>query len=58
MVARENAPIIAERIGYDNVEFRKGRIQDLQLDLQALDDELKKKPVGDVNAYPRCGRTR
>ncbi len=50
-VARENAPIIAERIGYDNVEFRKGRIQDLQLDLQALDDELKKKPVGDVNAY-------
>src|SRR5437016_3296483 len=28
-VARRNAPIVAERIGYANVEFRKGRIQDL-----------------------------
>lgn len=28
-VARRNAPIVAERIGYSNVEFRKGRIQDL-----------------------------
>src|SRR5205085_2265439 len=25
-VARRNAPIVAERIGYTNVEFRKGRI--------------------------------
>src|SRR5437016_219412 len=30
-VARTNAPIVAERIGYSNVEFRKGRIQDLGL---------------------------
>jgi arsenite methyltransferase len=28
-VARRNAPVVAENIGYANVEFRKGRIQDL-----------------------------
>ncbi len=27
-VARRNAPIVAKRLGYANVEFRKGRIQD------------------------------
>src|SRR6478736_3544965 len=40
-VARKNAPIVAERIGYQNVEFRKGRIQDLALDLEKLEEELK-----------------
>ena len=34
-VARRNAPIVAERLGYANVEFRKGRIQDLGLDLES-----------------------
>src|SRR5436309_1797934 len=42
-VARRNAPIVAERLGYANVEFPKGRIQDLALDLEKLDQELKKK---------------
>ena len=36
-VARRNAPIVAERLGYANIEFRKGRIQDLALDLELLD---------------------
>jgi hypothetical protein len=36
-VARTNAPVVAEPIGYSNVEFRKGRIQDLALDLEKLD---------------------
>lgn len=36
-VARRNAPIVAANIGYANVEFRKGRIQDLALDLEAPD---------------------
>jgi arsenite methyltransferase len=44
-VARRNAPIVAERIGYSNVEFRKGRIQDLSLDLELLDRELKQNPI-------------
>ncbi len=50
-VARDNAPIVGERIGYNNVEFRKGRIQDLQLDLEALEAKLKENPVSDANGY-------
>jgi arsenite methyltransferase len=50
-VARRNAPLVAERIGYSNVEFRKGRIQDLALDLEALEPELQKQPVHDANSY-------
>src|SRR5256712_10687862 len=38
-VARRNAPVVAEKIGYANFEFRKGRIQDLALDLEKLDEE-------------------
>src|SRR5438067_12190765 len=44
-VARRNAPIVSERLGYANVEFRKGRIQDLALDLEKLDEELRKRPI-------------
>ena len=44
-LARENAPIIAERVGYANVEFRRGHIEDLKLDLDALDAWLKDNPV-------------
>ncbi|MFN2477497.1 MAG: methyltransferase domain-containing protein [Chthoniobacterales bacterium] len=50
-VARTNAPIVAERIGYANVEFRKGRIQDLALDLERLDADLKQRPISDVASF-------
>jgi arsenite methyltransferase len=50
-VARRNAPLVATTIGYSNVEFRKGRIQDLALDLEALDAELKKNPITDANSF-------
>ncbi len=50
-VARRNQPLVAERMGYDNVEFRKGRIQDLALDLEALDRELRANPIADANAF-------
>ena len=53
-VARRNAPIVAERIGYRNVEFRKGRIQDLALDLERLDSELKARPITDVASFLRA----
>src|SRR5256886_15971594 len=49
-VARRNAPIVAERIGYGNVEFRKGRIQDLALDLELLDRQLKCNPFTDAGS--------
>jgi arsenite methyltransferase len=44
-VARRNAPLVARNIGYANVEFRKGKIQDLSLDLELLDQCLKESPV-------------
>lgn len=50
-VARRNAPIVAERIGYANVEFRKARIQDLALDLELLDRELKRNPITDGASF-------
>jgi len=50
-VARRNAPIVAERIGYANVEFRRGRIQDLALDLDRLDEALHQQPIKDANAF-------
>lgn len=53
-VARRNAPIVAERLGYANVEFRKGRIQDLGLDLEILDAQLKKHPIANANTFLRA----
>ena len=50
-VARRNAPIVAERIGYANVEFVKGRIQDLALDLELFDAELKKNPITSAASF-------
>jgi ubiquinone/menaquinone biosynthesis C-methylase UbiE len=50
-VSRRNAPIVAEKIGHANVEFRKGRIQDLALDLEILDAELKKRPIKDAASF-------
>ncbi len=49
-VARRNAPILAATLGYANVEFRKGRIQDLTLDLDLLDRELRAKPIDGLPA--------
>ncbi|MHB8520577.1 MAG: methyltransferase domain-containing protein [Limisphaerales bacterium] len=48
-VARRNAPIVAGRIGYANVEFRKGRIQDLALDLERFERERKNCPAASAN---------
>jgi arsenite methyltransferase len=50
-VARRNAPIVTGRIGYANVEFRKGRIQDLALDLELLDRQLKRNPITDAASF-------
>ena len=38
-------------MGYANVEFRKGRIQDLALDLELLDQELKQNPITDAASF-------
>lgn len=43
-LARRHVRDFAERVGYANVEFRRGLIQDLELDLDRLDRELKESP--------------
>ncbi len=50
-VARRNAPVVAERLGFANVEFRKGRIQDLALDLEKLDAALRDRPIASADAF-------
>src|SRR5438128_3675425 len=55
-VARRNSPVVAERIGYANVEFRKGRIQDLALDLELLDRRLKSNPITDAASFLAADR--
>ncbi|MFN2376027.1 MAG: methyltransferase domain-containing protein [Candidatus Binatia bacterium] len=44
-LARGAASTVGARIGYANVEFLKGRIQDLALDLEALARRLQETPV-------------
>jgi SAM-dependent methyltransferase len=44
-LARRSAPIVADRIGHANVEFRRGRIQDLALDVDRLEAWLAANPV-------------
>ena len=46
-LARGAAPQVAEAIGYSNVEFRKGKIQDMRLDVAASDAYLAQTPVTD-----------
>jgi SAM-dependent methyltransferase len=50
-VARRAAPLVAGRLGYANVEFRRGRIQDLALDLDRLDAELARRPVVSADGW-------
>ena len=56
-LARKHQGTVAERIGYSNVEFRRGMIQDLALDLDQLDAELSKQPVSDASAWLELRRT-
>ena len=47
-VARRNAPIVAEHIGFANVEFRRGHIEDLATDVTALDAILASTPISNA----------
>ena len=50
-LARRHQSDVAARLGYENVEFRYGRIQDLRTDLDVLDGYFRKHPVTDAAAY-------
>jgi arsenite methyltransferase len=53
-VARRNAPVVAERLGFANVELRRGRIQDLALDFDLLDEALAREPVASAEGLLRA----
>ncbi len=44
-LARQYRAEVGEQIGYSNVDFRKGRIQDLQLNLEQFESWLQDHPV-------------
>lgn len=44
-LARQYQSQVADTIGYSNVDFRKGRIQDLQLNLEQFEQWLQEHPV-------------
>ena len=50
-LARRAQREVATKLGFDNVTFHKGRIQDLALDLERLDAELKARPIDGAEAY-------
>lgn len=52
-LARRSAPEVARRVGYGNVTFRKGRIQDLALDHEDLDRYLHAHPVRSAGEMAR-----
>lgn len=52
-LARRSAPAVAQRIGYENVTFAKGRIQDLALDLERLESYLANAPVRTLDDLTR-----
>ncbi len=58
-LARAAAPEVASAIGFDNVEFRKGKIQDMRLDVAASEAFLAEHPVSDfagLTAYEAFGQ--
>jgi len=44
-LAKRHQVSIGERLGFHNVEFRRGRIQNLRLDLDLVDQYLRSNPV-------------
>jgi ubiquinone/menaquinone biosynthesis C-methylase UbiE len=47
-LARKYQKTIGDRLGYHNVEFRRGKIQDLQTNLELIDRYLQDNPVRSV----------
>lgn len=52
-LARRSAPQVSARLGFSNVEFRRGKIEDLSTDLDAVDQWLRRNPVNDADSFYR-----
>lgn len=50
-LSRRHCPTVAARLGYANVEFRCGLIQDLRLDLDALASHLQTQPTQNAQEW-------
>ena len=50
-LARRHQAAVAERLGYSNIDFRCGLIQDLRLDLDLLAAEIERHPVRDQQGW-------
>lgn len=50
-LARDSAPKVASEIGYSNVSFVRGHIEDLKTDLDLVDKFLAEHPVASVGDY-------
>src|SRR5512145_1253430 len=44
-LARKYEKSIGDKLGYHNVEFRRGRVQDLKTNLELVDQYLRQNPV-------------
>ena len=52
-LARRHAPAVAAKLGFGNVEFRRGRLEDLVINLDSLDRRLADNPVRGVEQLAR-----
>ena len=52
-LARRHAPAVAGKLGFTNVEFRRGRLEDLAISLDSLDRRLTENPVSGVEQLAR-----
>jgi arsenite methyltransferase len=52
-LARRHAPSVAGKLGFGNVEFRRGRLEDLATNLDSLDRRLTEHPVSGVEQLAR-----
>ena len=50
-LARKYQEQVSENIGWNNVTFHKGKIQDLALDLDRFESHLRDQPIEDLNAW-------
>ncbi|MBL6933945.1 MAG: methyltransferase domain-containing protein [Alphaproteobacteria bacterium] len=50
-LAQSHRQTVAERVGWDNVTFKRARIQDLHTDISALEARLGNQPVDSFAAY-------
>ena len=53
-LARQHQAEVSRRIGFDNVRFHKGRIQDLALDLDVFEEYLRRQPVASSGDWLRA----